>query len=141
MLWSNLANLGSKWIWNVLAINLFTNIFPWVFITMCWSRQYDFNLVHHPTPKNEFSYSEKKSPGGIRTQDPDHRMEKSENRCSKSLDDDPAYFSCLSLSVSYYCVCVCYITLKFFILLNDENWNWNAAYFGIRPSPRVEYFN
>ena len=24
---------------------------PWVFITMCWSRQYDFNLVRHPTPK------------------------------------------------------------------------------------------
>ena len=32
----------------------------WVLITMCWSRQYDFYLVSHPTPEKQiFSYSEK----------------------------------------------------------------------------------
>ena len=29
---------------------------PWVFITTCWSRQYDFNLVCHPTPKIQFFF-------------------------------------------------------------------------------------
>ena len=39
---------------------LMVTIQPWVFVTTCWSSQYDFNLVHHPTPqKIFFSYSEK----------------------------------------------------------------------------------
>ena len=39
---------------------LMVTIQPWVFITTCWSRQYDFNLVHHPTPeKRIISFSEK----------------------------------------------------------------------------------
>ena len=47
---------------------------PWVFITTCWSRQYDFNLVHHPTPENEifFLFRTKKAPDRIWIQDPDH---------------------------------------------------------------------
>ena len=36
---------------------------PWICITMCWSRQYDFNLVRHPTLKNEFFLFSKKVPG------------------------------------------------------------------------------
>ena len=43
---------------------LMVTIQPWLFITTSWSRQYDFNLVCHPTWK--------KSPGGIRTRDSDH---------------------------------------------------------------------
>ena len=43
---------------------------PWVFITASWSRQYDFNLVHHPTSEHIFFFR-KKSPGGIWTLDPD----------------------------------------------------------------------
>ena len=39
---------------------LMVTIQQWVFITTCRSRQYDFNLVHHPTPEKQiFSYSEK----------------------------------------------------------------------------------
>ena len=47
---------------------LMVTIQPWVFINICRSRQYDFNLVRHPTPKNEKF-------GGIRTRDPDHRKD------------------------------------------------------------------
>ena len=35
---------------------LMITIQPWVFITTCWSRQYDFNLVHHPTPEKQFFF-------------------------------------------------------------------------------------
>ena len=52
---------------------LMVTIQPWVFITKCWSRQYDFKLVRHPTPEKGIK---KTSPGGIRPQDlPDHNLE------------------------------------------------------------------
>ena len=43
---------------------LMVTIQPWVFIITCWSRQRDFNLVHHPTPEKWFFfyYSEKRYP-------------------------------------------------------------------------------
>ena len=44
-------------------MTLMVTIQLWVFNTTCWSRQYDFNLVHHlTTEKQIFSYSEKNIP-------------------------------------------------------------------------------
>ena len=45
---------------------IMVTIQPWVFNTRGCSRQYDFNLVHHPTrEKQNFSYLEKKSQAGF----------------------------------------------------------------------------
>ena len=57
---------------------LMVTIRAWVFITICWRRQYDFNLVHHQTPEKWFfSYSEKKHhqagfEPGTPTMNPEH---------------------------------------------------------------------
>ena len=64
---------------------------PWVFITTCWSRLYDFNLVHHPTPeKLFFSYSEKMPPGWIWTWDSNHKFRT--YTCSRPLGYGPVFW-------------------------------------------------
>ena len=94
---------------------LMVTIQPWVFITMYWSKQYDFNLVRHPTPKNEFflilgknkfSYSEKtinrkKGPwAGFELGTP--TTEKiSEYWCSKPFGYDPAWIHSLEWQPSH----------------------------------------
>ena len=65
---SAMGNLCHQFLQYFILHQLWKVPFSVTFITMCWSRQYVFNLVRHPTPeKTNFNFL---FTSGIRTWDP-----------------------------------------------------------------------